>query len=365
MELITTVHVPLDEAEYDIVIGEGVHDAAGRLWPAEGKCARGAVIYPANLLKECQRASESLRIGGWQLDELEIPDGEASKNLDTAGQLCSRLADFGHDRASTIFAFGGGVVGDLAGFVSAIYMRGVSFAQIPTTLLAQVDASVGGKVAVDLSQGKNLVGAFHQPRVVLMDTGVLRTLPDRHLRSGLAEVIKHACISDRGLFDFVRGNLSAIFMREPKVIQHLLVENCRIKTDVVIQDPYDHGLRGLLNLGHTVGHALEAAATDWSLHHGEAVAVGMVAEGRIAVELGLLNSADLNALREVLQLAGLATTVPATDIPKAIAALKLDKKSHGNTVTLPILRCIGRAELHDVNVERVIDALTWAIEKTD
>lgn len=199
-----------------------------------------------------------------------------------------------------------------------------------------------------------------------MDTGVLSSLPDRHLRSGLAEVIKHACLADPDLFRFVNENLHGIFARERHVIQPLLAANCQIKVDVVTRDPHDKGIRSLLNLGHTVGHALEAASTDWSLHHGEAVAIGMVAEGRIAVELGLFDQQELDALSQLLQAAGLLTTVPATDMDRAIAALKLDKKSHGNTVTLPLLRSIGHAELyHDVTIGRVIEALIWVVEETD
>jgi len=360
---LSNVHVPLGADSYDIAVGASLYGELGRLFPPRPG-QRGCVIAPENLVGEyAEPVLEGLRAGGWEAELLPVIDGEQAKNLQTAGELCRHLAQRAFDRGSVVFALGGGVVGDLAGFVASIYLRGIAFVQLPTTLLAQVDASVGGKVAVDLPEGKNLVGAFHQPAAVFMDTDALKTLPDRQLRSGMAEIIKHAVIADGDLFAYVEENLQRAYAREPEALKHLLVRNCQIKVDIVTQDPLDTGRRSLLNLGHTVGHALEVAAEDWGLHHGEAVAIGMVAEGRLSVRLGKCDREALDRLERLIAAAGLQAETVAVDIEMAREALRRDKKIADGALRLPLMTGIGSAEiLAGVPMEQVDAALREALD---
>ncbi len=363
MNFFTKVHVALGPASYDITIGASVQEHLGRLYPPRPG-QRGCVIAPENLVDlYADGVLESLRAGGWEVELLSVADGEATKNLGTAEQLCRRLAQMTFDRGSVLFALGGGVVGDLVGFVAAIYLRGIAFVQLPTTLLAQVDASVGGKVAVDLPEGKNLVGAFHQPAAVFIDTVPLKTLPDRQLRSGMVEVIKHAAIADADLFSYLEANLERIYEREPTVLEHILARNCQIKVDIVAQDPYDTGPRSLLNLGHTVGHAVETGAAAWAIHHGEAVAIGMLAETRLAVQLGICDQHDLDRLQKLLDRVGLQSAIREVDIDKARAALRRDKKITDQALRLPLMTAIGSAEVFsDIALEQLDTALRDVLE---
>ena len=363
MNSFAKVHVPLGAASYDITIGASVHEHLGRLYPPRTG-QRGCLIAPENLVDlYAAGLLQSLSAGGWQVELLPVADGEAAKNLQTAEQLCRRLAQTAFDRGSVLFALGGGVVGDLVGFVAAIYLRGIAFVQLPTTLLAQVDASVGGKVAVDLPEGKNLIGAFHQPDAVFIDTVPLNTLPDRQLRSGMAEVIKHAVIADAELFSYIEANLDRIYGREPTTLEHLLARNCQIKVDIITQDPYDTGLRSLLNLGHTVGHALEAAAADWAIHHGEAVAIGTLAEARLAVQLGICEQHDLDRLQHLLAKAGLQSGIGEVDIDRATAALRRDKKIADQALRLPLMTAIGSAQVfEDITLDQLDAALRDALQ---
>ncbi len=361
MNSLRKVHVPLGPDAYDISIGGSIHQRLGELYPAPPG-SRAALITSDNIAQlHAATVRESLCSGGWDLEMFVVADGEAAKDLAVAGDLCRRLAQSGFARGAVIFALGGGVIGDLAGFVAAIYLRGIAFVQLPTTLLAQVDAGVGGKVAVDLPEGKNLIGAFHQPDAVFIDTSVLGTLPDRYLRSGMAEVIKHAAIADEELFGFIEENIERIYARDPEALQHLLTRNCQIKVDIVIQDPRDTGVRGLLNLGHTVGHAVEAGA-HWAIDHGEAVAIGMVAETRLAVELGICGEGDLERLAALLAAAGLSADTSAVDTKLATAALRRDKKIARETLRLPLMTRIGKAELFEtISIEQLEAALLNAV----
>ena len=362
MNSLRKVHVPLGPDAYDITIGGLVHAQLGALYAASPD-SRAAVITSDNIAQlHAATVRESLRSGGWDVEVFVVPDGEAAKDLALAGDLCRRLAQSAFDRGAVIFALGGGVIGDLAGFVAAIYLRGITFVQLPTTLLAQVDASVGGKVAVDLPEGKNLIGAFHQPDAVFIDTSVLETLPDRYLRSGMAEAIKHAAIADEELFSFIEENIERIHARDAEILQHLLARNCQIKVDIVIQDPRDTGVRGLLNLGHTIGHAVEAGA-HWAIHHGEAVAMGMVAETRLAVELGICGEGDLERLAELLAAAELSADSSEVDMSLAAAALRRDKKITNQALRLPLMTRIGEADLFEgISVAQVEAALVKAVE---
>jgi 3-dehydroquinate synthase len=236
-------------------------------------------------------------------------------------------------------------VGDLAGFVAATYMRGIPHMQVPTSLLAQVDSSVGGKTAVNLKAGKNLVGAFHQPRAVIADVGTLGSLPGREVRAGLAEVVKHGLIADAGLFEFIERNVQPIARREPKTLVHLVRRSCEIKADVVRRDEREADLRRVLNCGHTVGHGIEAAAGPGRLRHGEAVALGLLAEMRIAVALGLSAEDNRVRLRALLAAVRLPTTRPGLDPDRAMAAMKVDKKAIGGGWVMALPRGVGCVEI--------------------
>jgi 3-dehydroquinate synthase len=257
-----------------------------------------------------------------------IPAGEASKSLDGFAELMRELADFGATRDACVFALGGGVVGDLAGFAAACWMRGVDCVQLPTTLLAMVDSAVGGKTAVDLPQGKNLVGAFHPPRAVFADTATLRTLPDRELRAGLAEVVKYGAIREAGFLDWLAGHADALLRRDDAVLSEAIARSCAHKAAIVERDPFELGERALLNFGHTFAHAIEAEQGYGGLNHGEAVAVGMVLAARLSAALGLAPAADTDRLAALLAGFGLPTALPPNlDRDALLARMRLDKKA--------------------------------------
>lgn len=257
-----------------------------------------------------------------------IAAGEASKTLDAFAELARELADFGATRDACVFALGGGVVGDLAGFAAACWMRGIDVVQLPTSLLAMVDSSVGGKTAVDLPQGKNLVGAFHPPRAVFADTAALHTLPDRELRAGLAEVVKYGAIGDAAFLHWLEAHALALLARDDAALGEAIAVSCAHKAAIVERDPLEHGERALLNFGHTFGHAIEAEQGYGGLVHGEAVAVGMVLAARLSSRLGLAQDADAEALAALLARFGLPTTLPAgLDAETLLARMRLDKKA--------------------------------------
>ncbi|MFP3903251.1 MAG: 3-dehydroquinate synthase [Armatimonadota bacterium] len=357
----TVVVAPGDDS-YSIHIGTGLLDRLGKLYGA--RQGQQAALITSDRLRGLygERVERAMASGGWDVQFLQVPDGEGAKNLRLAGELCESLAKSGCDRGSVVFALGGGVIGDLAGFVAAIYMRGIDFVQLPTTLLAQADASVGGKVAVDLPEGKNLVGAFHQPAAVYIDTDTLRTLPDRHMRSGMAEVIKHAIIADETLFEFISENIGNIYARDSETLKHLLQRNCQIKVDVVQQDPLDTGLRAVLNIGHTIGHALERAAGDWVLHHGEAVAAGLVAETQLACDLGLCTDETLERIKALIRTAGITPDLSGIDTDRARAAMERDKKISDGHLSLPLVHRIGEVRIVEtVDITEVQSAMVEAL----
>ncbi|UNK56627.1 3-dehydroquinate synthase [Pseudoxanthomonas daejeonensis] len=293
-----------------------------------------------------------------------IPAGEAHKTLASFGGVIDALAALGATRDATVYALGGGVVGDLAGFAAACWMRGVDCVQLPTTLLSMVDSSVGGKTAVDIPQGKNLVGAFHPPRAVFADTAALRTLPPRELRAGLAEVIKYGAIRDPLFFQWLEAEREALLAGDDRVLAEAIARSCEHKAGIVERDPLEKGERALLNLGHTFGHAIEAeqgyAGSDRdALNHGEAVAVGMVLAARLSVRLGMAAATDTERLRSLLVACGLPTTVPAGLEPAALLArMRLDKKNLAGRLRLVLWRGLGRAEVvPDVDEARVLEIL--------
>jgi 3-dehydroquinate synthase len=293
-----------------------------------------------------------------------IAPGEAAKSLPSFAELMRELADFGATRDACVFALGGGVVGDLAGFAAACWMRGIDVVQLPTTLLAMVDSSVGGKTAVDLPQGKNLVGAFHSPRAVFADTTTLRTLPDRELRAGFAEVAKYGAIMDPAFLDWLDANADALRARGDAALAEAIARSCAYKAAIVARDPREHGERALLNFGHTFAHAIEAeqgyAGSQGGLNHGEAVAVGMVLAARLSAVLGMAGDTDAGRLAALLQRFGLSTELPTGLEPQALLArMRLDKKAAASGLRFVLWEGAGRARLvDDVPEAAVLGVLT-------
>ena len=291
--------------------------------------------------------------------------GEASKTLANFSGVIDALAALGATRDACIYALGGGVVGDLAGFAAACWMRGIDIVQLPTTLLSMVDSSVGGKTAVDIPQGKNLVGAFHPPRAVIADTGTLRSLPPRELRAGFAEVIKYGAIVDAPFLDWLDADADGLLAGDDAVLAEAIARSCAHKAAIVERDPFERGERALLNFGHTFGHAIEAEQAAGSggyghgLNHGEAVAVGMVLAARLSTLLGLADAADGERLRALLARFGLPTTLPPDLDPAALVArMRLDKKAQGSGLRFVLWNGAGKARVvADVAEARVLDAL--------
>ena len=299
-----------------------------------------------------------------RLERIAIDAGEQAKTLDTFTRVIDALARLGATRDACVLALGGGVVGDLAGFAAACWMRGIDCVQLPTTLLAMVDSSVGGKTAVDLPQGKNLVGAFHPPRAVFADTRALASLPERELRAGLAEVVKYGAIVDAPFLDWLRDRTTALVAREPEALAEAIARSCQHKAAIVERDPYEYGDRALLNFGHTFGHAIEAeqgysgAGTD-ALNHGEAVAVGMVLAARLSAHLGMAPVAEVDKMRALLQGFGLPTAIPAgLDALDLLARMRLDKKTTAQGLRFVLWDGPGAARIvSDVPEDAVLETL--------
>ena len=344
MSTIRELEVALGERRYPIRIGRGLlGDAAALAALVPGRHA--LVVTDANVAPHYLHHVESA-LAGKQLGTLVLPPGEQEKTLARFGEVMAALAALGASRDATVIALGGGVVGDLAGFAAACWMRGVRFVQLPTTLLAMVDSSVGGKTAVDLPQGKNLVGAFHQPAAVIADTATLDTLPPRELRAGLAEVVKYGALGDEPFFAWLEQHADALLAREPAVLAEAIARCCAHKAGIVARDETERGERMLLNLGHTFGHAIETEQGYGGLLHGEAVAVGMVLAARLSARLGRAPAADAERLAALLARLGLPTTIPPGLAPDALLArMRLDKKAVSGTLRLILWRGLGQAEI--------------------
>jgi 3-dehydroquinate synthase len=355
-----SIRVPLGDRSYDVEVGRGLLKEWGARLHACGARGRVALVTstPVDELHG-ETARRSIREAGLDPLALSVPDGEAAKTPAVAAELHERLLDAGAERGTWVLALGGGTVGDVAGYAAATFMRGVPFAPAPTTLLAQVDASVGGKTGVNLPRGKNLVGAFHQPELVLVDLATLDTLPGRQLAAGWAEVAKAALIADAELFRYLESSVDAVVERRPEAVSRLVASAIRIKAEVVGEDERDlNGRRALLNFGHTVGHALEGAAGYGTLLHGEAVAIGMSVASRIACELGFLSPEDETRSRSVLERLGLPVRLPAVSVDAVLERLKHDKKVREGRVRFVLTGPIGVASLHaDVPHSLVRDAL--------
>jgi 3-dehydroquinate synthase len=333
----STLTVELGDRSYPIVIGSGLLGGSFDLAPyiAGEDCLvvsneTVAPLYLDRLLPNLE---------GRSVSSISLPDGEAYKTIDTMASILDRLVATGAGRDTTVVALGGGVVGDIAGFAAACYMRGVNFVQVPTTLLAQVDSSVGGKTGVNHEQGKNLVGAFHQPQIVLIDTDTLSTLPDRELRAGLAEVIKYGAICDADFFAWLESNIDKLLQRDPGAMAHAIRRSCELKAEVVADDEREAGRRAILNFGHTFGHAIENCLGYGEWLHGEAVAAGMV----MAAELSKLGDDEAGRLRDLIARAGLPTAPPALGAARFLEAMSRDKKVQKKQLRFVLLRQLGAA----------------------
>lgn len=283
-----------------------------------------------------------------QIDEVILPDGEQFKTLDQLNAVYDHLLKNRHNRTTTLIALGGGVVGDMTGFAAACYQRGVNFIQIPTTLLSQVDSSVGGKTGVNHPLGKNMIGAFHQPQVVLASVDVLRTLPDRELSAGLAEVIKYGLVYDSGFLDWLEGNMSGLVGRNSALLSRAIYRSCELKAEVVAQDEKESGVRALLNLGHTFGHAIESCQGYGNWLHGEAVAVGTVMAADLSQRLGWINSEDYARVVRIFKLANLPVAAPeGMTADEFMSLMAVDKKVIDGQLRLILLRSLGSAVVTD------------------
>jgi 3-dehydroquinate synthase len=341
------VNVPLGQRSYVIKVGAGLLGTIGRECGRVLLGKRCAIISDAKVAPLFgRRVRESLAGAGFESEMVVVPAGETSKSVKSVEKCYNQLAAHRLERKSFIVALGGGVVGDLAGFVAATYLRGIPFVQVPTTLLAQVDSSVGGKVGVNLKAGKNLVGAFHQPRLVLCDLDTLRTLPMREYRAGLAEVIKYGIIYDAELFEELERKMEKLVRREPKVLAGVIARCCEIKAEVVAQDETESGLRAILNFGHTIGHALEAISNYGKYLHGEAISIGQVAAAKLSREILGLPQRDVQRIGNLFDRAGLPTNIALNQgqRKKLFAAMKLDKKVSAGEIKFVLARRIGEVE---------------------
>jgi 3-dehydroquinate synthase len=288
--------------------------------------------------------------------ECILPDGEQHKTLQTAGWVLDALVANKMNRDATVLALGGGVVGDIAGFAASCYQRGIGYVQMPTTLLAQVDSSVGGKTGVNHSGGKNLIGAFYQPQAVIADTDALKTLPDRELKSGLAEVIKHGVVWDPMLFAWLEKEIPLLLARDTEALTYAIGRSCEIKATVVARDEREHNLRAILNFGHTFGHAIEAATSYEKYLHGEAVALGMIIAADLSCRLGMIDAAIEERLRDILARAGLPIEAPRIGAARAYELMQMDKKVLGGTIRLVLLEKLGRAIVSDQYPKAALEA---------
>ena len=356
----TSLFVEAPSRRYPVAIGWGVLDRLGELLKDAGLSGAAYVISDSEVLpRHGDRALLSLREAGFAADTFAIPAGEASKSLETAATIYDWLVAHRAERGHALIALGGGVVGDLAGFVAATYLRGVPFVQAPTSLLAMVDAAIGGKVAVNHREGKNLVGAFYQPRVVVEDVSTLKTLPPRSLIEGCAEVIKHALILDPQLLADLEAQADDLLHLEPAFTVDIVRRNVAIKAALVAEDEHDSGRRTILNYGHTVGHAIETVAGYGGILHGEAVSVGMTAAAEIGRRLGVTPREVVERQRALLERFGLPTRGPKLDPERVVAAIALDKKVTAGAVSWVLLEDIGRTVIRsDVPEELVRDVVT-------
>lgn len=357
------VEIDLGDRSYPILIGGGLLDDADsyKALPAAASAMIVSNTTVAPLYAQRLRAVLGQRFRTVHL--LELPDGEAHKDWTTLNQIFDTLLGHGCDRKTVLFALGGGVVGDMTGFAAASYMRGVPFVQVPTTLLSQVDSSVGGKTGINHPLGKNMIGAFYQPQLVLCDLGTLDTLPARELSAGLAEVIKYGPIYDMAFFDWIEAHIDALMARDPQALAHAVKRSCEIKAAVVGQDERESGLRAILNFGHTFGHAIESGLGYGEWLHGEAVGCGMVMAAHLSQRLGGVDAAFVARLTALIRRAGLPVVGPALGADRYLELMRVDKKSEGGEIRFVLLERPGTAVMRaapDALVREVLDACCTA-----
>ncbi|MBV0934328.1 3-dehydroquinate synthase [Marinobacterium weihaiense] len=336
-----TLNVDLGERSYPIHIGQNLLDQ-----PLLGPFIKGRQVMVVSNETVAPLYLDRLRaqLGGFQVDTVILPDGEAYKDLDHVNRIFDALLSKRHNRTTTLVALGGGVVGDMTGFAAACYQRGVAFIQVPTTLLSQVDSSVGGKTGVNHVLGKNMIGAFHQPQLVLADTAVLSTLPERELSAGLAEVIKYGLIHDADFLIWLEQNMPALRQRDPEALACAIYRSCEIKAEMVALDERESGVRALLNLGHTFGHAIETDQGYGQWLHGEAVGAGTMMAADLSARLGWLDQADLDRVRRVLEAAGLPILPPdSMSADRFLELMAVDKKVIDGSLRLVLLKQLGQA----------------------
>ena len=352
--------VELGARSYPIYIGAGLL-AQQDLILAHLKAPLAAIVSNGTVAQLYLEAlSRTLRDNGVRVTEIILPDGEAYKDWQTLNRIFDALLENRCERATTIIALGGGVIGDLAGFAAASYQRGVPFMQVPTTLLAQVDSSVGGKTGINHPSGKNMIGAFYQPRLVLADTDTLMTLPDRELHAGLAEVIKYGLIRDLPFFEWLESNMERLLARDTEALTYAIERSCTNKAEVVAEDERESGVRALLNLGHTFGHAIEAGLGYGSWLHGEAVAVGTLMAAELSRRVGWLSEADCDRTAALIERAGLPTQGPRLGVGRYLDLMALDKKVTGGKMRLVLLKKIGEGvvstEAGETDIRAAIEA---------
>ena len=355
------VHIDLADRSYEILIGAGL---LGRPDTYAGLGGSGSAVVVTNTTVApllAARLVAALRGRFSRVQLIELPDGEQHKNWSTLNLIFDAMLGAGCDRHTTLFALGGGVVGDMTGFAAACYMRGVPCVQVPTTLLAQVDSSVGGKTAINHPLGKNMIGVFSQPLLVVADIDTLDTLPDRELTAGLAEVIKYGPIADADFLDWIDANLDALKARDKKALAHAIQRSCELKAWVVSQDERESNLRAVLNFGHTFGHAIETGLGYGEWLHGEAVGCGMVMAADLSARLGLIEAGYAERLRALIQRAGLPTVGPRLGVARYLELMRLDKKAQAGEIRFVVIEAPGRAAVRsapDALVAQVLETHT-------
>jgi 3-dehydroquinate synthase len=354
----TPVSIDLGDRRYDILIGEQLLDSAGT-WANLPKAATALIVTNTTVAPlYAQRLQAALAPLYPQVHTVALPDGESHKDWQTLNLIFDELLGKGADRKTVLFALGGGVVGDMTGFAAACYMRGVPFVQVPTTLLAQVDSSVGGKTAINHPIGKNMIGAFYQPQRVVCDLDTLQTLPQREMSAGLAEVIKYGPIADMKFLDWIDSNLDALLARDPKALAHAVKRSCEIKAWVVGQDEREGGIRAILNFGHTFGHAIEAGLGFGEWLHGEAVGCGMVMASQLSQRLGLVDEAFVSRFTALVERAGLPIVGPKLGAEEYLHHMRVDKKAEAGEIKFVLIDKPGTATVRgapDALVAQVID----------
>ena len=356
-----TLRVELGDNSYPLVVGTGLLDSVGKLLTPHTKSNKVLIVSDAFVkTRYMPVVLKNLKDAGLDVSTVEVPGGEENKSLAQFSRIQDSLVEHQLDRGSMLIALGGGVIGDLAGFAAAVYMRGIPYVQIPTTLQAQVDASVGGKTAINHPKGKNLIGAFHQPKLVVIDVDTLKTLPQRDIRAGLIEVIKMGVIRDEPLFEMVEENLEAILNLDDTTLIQTISQACVNKAEIVAKDEKESGLRMVLNYGHTFGHALEALTHYNRYRHGEAVSIGMNCAAQLAANLGMFSEADFQRQQTLLARAKLPIVFPTDLTPEALCdAMYLDKKTLGGKLRLILPTRIGEVVIRDdIDDRHVLEAIS-------